>query len=218
MAFTSSAARIIDDILHSQEASPTVLGYMNARDPAALKVLSNTLIPYFEGRDEALLGYLKDAEEDKIQVSEKTKAFWREKQSANKVLLDVMKDAEKSDAELDDGAKTSRAEYLKEAKVTWEVNLRDALIKLNGEIIGPFCLGTAQNFSLHHQHTKIIIRRRPTLIGRSPPRSVVGANRESLRRNSSGRWYHSYYQTRRTHRYRVCIAQGLCITTIGFGA
>jgi hypothetical protein len=146
IAFTTSSAKIIDDILHSFEASPSLLQYMTARDPAALKALSTILLPYFQGRDDALFEYLKESDDHQIQVSEKTKAFWREKQSANKMILDVMKDAHKTDAELDHIGRKRRTDYFTEAKVTWEVNLRDTLIKLNSEIIGPFCLGTLEGF------------------------------------------------------------------------
>jgi len=143
-----------------------LLQYMPARDPATLKALSTSLLPYFQGRNDALLGYLKEADDLQIQVSEKTKAFWREKQSANKILLDVMKDAHKSDTELDDIGRKRRADYFTEAKVTWEVNLRDTLIKLNSEIIGPFCLG--DQLSLADLHLAAWLARIVKVSGGSP--------------------------------------------------
>jgi len=114
---------------------------MNARDRSSLRALANVVLPSLIGKQQSLTRYISDADNQQIQISEKVKNFWREKKAETEVLLDVFANADKADGELDAGGKANRAEYFRTAKLAWEVALRDVLIKLNREIIGPYTLG-----------------------------------------------------------------------------
>jgi glutathione S-transferase len=140
IAFSATSANIIEEV-HSEDSSPYTLQCTNVQDHASLQALAKQLVPLLTGKQEALNGYIADSESGAIQVSEKTKAFWREKKAASDALLDVMVQADKTDAELDEAAKAAREEYLQIAKTCWEITLKDSLVKLNEDIIGPYALG-----------------------------------------------------------------------------
>lgn len=141
IAFSATSALIIDGILHSESADPNNLRYLNARDEASLKTLAQEVVPSLTGKHQSLVQHLSDAETGKIHVSEKVKGLWREKKAATEALLEVLVNGNKSDAELDAGARTKRAEFIRIAQHAWEVSLKDALINLTKEIIGPYALG-----------------------------------------------------------------------------
>ncbi|KAG5647963.1 hypothetical protein DXG03_006997 [Asterophora parasitica] len=140
IAFASKSKNIID-ILHSDNANPNHLRYVNARNDAALQTLASQTLPGLRGKQKALDRYIADAEGEKISVSEKTKAFWREKKAAVDVLLEVVENADKAEGELDAVDQGKRAEFYTEARQAWEVSLKDALVKINSEHIGPYTLG-----------------------------------------------------------------------------
>lgn len=140
IAFSATSTKIVEEI-HAEDSSPYKLKHTNAWDHASLQALAKQLVPYFAGKQKALNDYLAESESGAIQVSEKTKAFWREKKAITESLLNVMSQADKPDAELDEAAKAAREEYLQIAKTTWEVTLKEALVKLNEDIIGPYALG-----------------------------------------------------------------------------
>lgn len=141
IAFLSTSTKIIDDILHSEGGSPNTLLYMNARDDASLKTLAKELVPFLTARQQALAGHLSESESGTTHISEKTKNFWKEKKAATSTLLDVMKEADKTSAELNETARAARNDYFANAKSYWEVALKENLVKLNGELIGPYALG-----------------------------------------------------------------------------
>ncbi|KAF7985354.1 hypothetical protein HWV62_6575 [Athelia sp. TMB] len=141
ISFASSSAKIIDDILHSEGGSPNTLLYMNARDETQLKTLAKFLFPFLQSRHEALSGFIAEASSEQSHLSQKTKAFYIEKQTSTQTLLEIMSKAEVATAELDATAKAAREEYFSTAKTAWETDLKESLNKLNGEIIGPYSLG-----------------------------------------------------------------------------
>lgn len=141
IAFNQTSTVIISEILHSDAGSPNNLMYLNARDEKQLKSLAAVILPFLVGKNQALERYISEAQNETIHVSEKVKQFWSEKQSATKVFLDVFGKAQKANDELDVDARKKREEYFKEAKLAWEVSLKDSLTRLNQEIIGPYTLG-----------------------------------------------------------------------------
>lgn len=136
-----TTCKIIIELLHSEEANPNHLWYLNARSGESLKVLARELAPSLVGRQTALAKYISDAEVDAIHVSAKVKALWNEKKAALDTLLAVLADAVKGESQLDNEAKEKRDEFLKIAHVAWEVNLKSVLMRLNTEIVGPYTLG-----------------------------------------------------------------------------
>ncbi|KAJ6621726.1 hypothetical protein B0H10DRAFT_1789598 [Mycena sp. CBHHK59/15] len=140
IAFSAASSAMVD-IIHAMEVSPDVLMLVNARDEAALTTLAKTVVPFLEGRQTALATHISDAEADKIQVSERVKKLWRDKLSETEQLLSVLRDADIAGDALDADGKTKRAEFFTKAKAAWEVALKDTLVKLNKEIIGPYALG-----------------------------------------------------------------------------
>ncbi|KAG5639225.1 hypothetical protein H0H81_005299 [Sphagnurus paluster] len=140
MAYASKTKTIIE-YLHSEEADPNHLAYANARNDEGLQALAGGVLPALKRKQTVLGKYLASADEEKIHVSEKTKAFWREKKAAVEVLLEALENAGKAEGELDADGQRKRAAFLTEARQAWEVSLKDVLVKINDEIIGPFSLG-----------------------------------------------------------------------------
>jgi hypothetical protein len=115
---------------------------LNARNDASLRALAKILVPFFTSRQQALRGYISEAESGTVPISEKTKAFWQEKKAATETLLDIMVHADKTSAQLDEAGKIARDDYFANAKTGWEVGVKENLVKLNAEIVGPYSLGT----------------------------------------------------------------------------
>lgn len=126
--------------MHSQPADPNRLTYLNARDETALQTLAAARLPMLTARREMIMQLLSDNESARIRVSEKTRAFWQLRKLETEAFLVVFQDADKPTAKLDDEAKTKRSIYFKQAKETW-AGLREVLLQLNHEIIGPYVLG-----------------------------------------------------------------------------
>ncbi|GLB36128.1 putative glutathione S-transferase, N-terminal domain [Lyophyllum shimeji] len=162
IAFAAKTKSIIDD-LHSDDANPNHLRYMNARNDAALRSLAGEILHALTGRQKALANYISDAEQEQIQVSVKTKAFWQEKKAAVDSLLEVVENAHKAETELDEEGKIKRAAFYAEARRAWEVALKDALVKVNNEIIGPYSLG--DQFSIADLHLASWLARVAKLAG-----------------------------------------------------
>ncbi|KAE9408113.1 hypothetical protein BT96DRAFT_849721 [Gymnopus androsaceus JB14] len=159
----SSTCRIIVDELHSDDADPNNLLYMNARDDASLRRLADELLPLMKGKVEALARYLSEAQNSTIRVSEKVVKFWTAKKEATQVLLDVYENAAVPEAELDAQAKAQRTEYFKVAKLAWEVNIVVVLAKLNEATIGPYTLG--EQYSIADPHLTAWLARVISLAG-----------------------------------------------------
>ncbi|KIK70956.1 hypothetical protein GYMLUDRAFT_149698 [Collybiopsis luxurians FD-317 M1] len=140
LSFTSTCKIIIEDLIHSEDADPNNLLYMNARDQESLSRLADALLPLIKGKIASLETNLSEAQAGTIRASEKVVNFWKSKKDAAQVLLEVYENAAKPEAELDRHANTRRSDYFKIAKTAWEVTLPKILIRLNEEIIGPFAL------------------------------------------------------------------------------
>lgn len=175
IAFSAISTVIIDDILHSEGGSPNNLLYLNARDETSLRALAKTILPSLIGRHKALDKYISDSEKELINASEKTKRFWAEKKAGTEALLAVFVNADKSQAQLDAAGKKAREEYFLNAKAAWEISLRDVLIKLNNEIIGPYALGMISVNLLPRALDIQLFPRRP-VVSCGPASSSVGSS------------------------------------------
>lgn len=133
----------IIELLHSKAADPNNLWLLNARDQDQLRKLTVEVLPFLRGREKALLQFLEGAEGGGMQVSEKTKKFWRDKREGIQMFLDVFSFADQTGAQLGDEFKTKREVYFATAHTAWEVDLKQVLEKLEKSIIGPYALGTA---------------------------------------------------------------------------
>lgn len=141
VAFATACKVIIDD-LHSESGNPNSLRYLNARDDGSLQALAREILPCLAQKRKTLARYISDAKKENINVSKKTENFWQDKKLATEVLLNVLEHASKAEGDLDEDGKVQRAEFYKEARHAWEVALKELLIKVNHEVIGPYCLGT----------------------------------------------------------------------------
>ncbi|KAJ3987812.1 hypothetical protein F5890DRAFT_1551126 [Lentinula detonsa] len=148
--FTATCKVIIEDLLHSDDADPNKLLYMNARDEESLRALADSLIPLMKGKVDALNHCLSDAQAGNVRASEKVVKFWTSKKEAAQMLLEVYEKAKVPEAELDANAKAHRAEFFKVAKAAWEVGLVHVLTKLNELIIAPYALG--EQYSIADPH------------------------------------------------------------------
>lgn len=127
VAFANASNKIIDSI-QADEVSPDHLLYLNARDRASLQELGKSLVPILESRRAAIVRYLTDCEHETMRMSEKTKAFWREKQAEEETALSVFS------ANDIDG-------YLSRARNMWEITIPSVLTRVSEELIGPYALG-----------------------------------------------------------------------------
>ena len=133
--------KIIVDIIHSENADPNKLFFLNARDDASLIRLSKGLLPFLSQKQKGLANYLHQAETQTVQVSDKVKSLWRDKLDAINTSMAVLFNADKSEAQLDEESKGSRLAFFEAARQAWEVNLKVVLTQLSNEMIGPFALG-----------------------------------------------------------------------------
>ncbi|KAJ7786284.1 hypothetical protein B0H16DRAFT_1489923 [Mycena metata] len=139
VAFSTTSNALLD-ILHAEAVSPDALTLINARDSASLKTLASKILPQLVGRQKALKECISEAEAGKIQASEKVKKFWRDKEAEMAVLLAVLGAADKEESALDSDEKAKRAEFFAKATGAWNA-VKDALVKVNKELIGPYALG-----------------------------------------------------------------------------
>jgi hypothetical protein len=147
IAALNSCQVIIGDILHSNEANPNTLRYVNAHDDASLAALAKELLATLKQRQQMLLKYLAQVESGEVRVSEKVKKLWSEKLDATNVILTVLVDADKAESGLDEGAKANRQAFFKTAKQAWEINLGGTLVQLSKEMAGPYTLGNDWHIS-----------------------------------------------------------------------
>ena len=82
-----------------------------------------------------LKGYLASAEEGKLHVSEKVKAFWKSKLESHEELLQVLAPT---------GSEELKKQYLEKAIQVWKVGLKEVLEKVNKELVGPYALGSSR--------------------------------------------------------------------------
>ena len=83
---------------------------------------------------ETLKGYLAAAEEGKLHISEKVKAFWSAKLASHEELLKVLEPTADEDL---------KKRYLERANQVWQVGLKEVLEKVNKELVGPYALGSS---------------------------------------------------------------------------
>lgn len=131
----------IIDLLHSEAADPDNLWYLSGRDQDSLRKHSLEVLPVLRGKEKALSQLLREAESEKIHVSEKTKKFWAAKQAGVQTLLDVFALADKSEAELSAEDKSKREAYFATAQKAWETDLKRVLGQLDKAVLGPYALG-----------------------------------------------------------------------------
>ena len=144
IAFTTAATKIID-IVRSGSADPNALSWSNARDDASLKKLSAERLTLFQGKRDTLDQLIKGNETAPNPVSEKTLKFWKAKKEAVEGFITVYKDSDKPLDSLDPDARKAREEYYKAAKLAWSA-LKNILLQLQKEIIGPYALGKTLRF------------------------------------------------------------------------
>lgn len=85
-----------------------------------------------------------------IRVSDKVKTLWRDKLNAFNLTLVVLLDAQKLEGQLDEQSKAKRLAFFQAARQAWEINLREVLMQLSKEMIGPFSLGIPVPRYIYH--------------------------------------------------------------------
>jgi len=160
VVLSSTYKRIVDELLHSEDADPNNLLYVNARDNVSLRALGDALSPVMKGKVDALSHYISEAQAGNIRASEKVTSFWGAKKDAAQVLLEVYENAK-----VPESAQSAEyfTEYFKVAKASWEVGLVRVLNQLNEEIIGPYALG--EQYSLADPHLTAWLTRVISLAG-----------------------------------------------------
>jgi len=140
IAFSSTSKAIIE-LLHSEDANPNNLEYLNARDDASLKELSSKILPELRRKHDILAQHIADAETEKAPVSFKTNKFWQDKKAALETLVVILDQGEQPSEALDAEGKEKRSAYFSESRSAWEIKLRDVLLGITKQVTGPFSLG-----------------------------------------------------------------------------
>jgi hypothetical protein len=139
IAFATACNKLID-LLHSLPADPNALKFLNARDDEELKKVTPELRPLLHAKTDAITELIAQNEASEVKVSPKTVQFWELRRAASALMLDVIEEGDKSPDELDEAGKKSRSEYFTAAANGWN-NLKEVLLTLSKDIIGPFVLG-----------------------------------------------------------------------------
>jgi hypothetical protein len=139
------------------------LHYVNARDDAALRVLAAEVVSSLRQRQQTLKGYMSQADNGSVRVSDKVKKLWTEKLEAISVILGVLEEAGKTPTELDEQGKANRIAFFKTARQAWETNLPGVLTQLSGEMTGPYALGGFRRDYCEIGELKILRNRGPVL-------------------------------------------------------
>lgn len=138
--FSNDSDQIIA-LLHSDEADPNHLAYVNAYDEASLQELAKTVLPFITAKREALEKHLSDAGAGRLQVSDKVVKLWKDKMVAQDKWHAVLSEAETLTSELTPEGKQRREEFFGLATKAWERDLKAVVMKLSKDIRGPFVLG-----------------------------------------------------------------------------
>lgn len=162
----STICSVIIDILHSEEANPNHLRYVNARDEQSLVLLAKEVIPSLKGKQELLSSSLSRSAAKEIIVSERVKILWKEKLDATELLLEVLENAEKATADLDEKAKADRKEFFKIAQDAWGAHLKEVLLTISKEMVGLYTL--ADQYSIADLHLAGWLTRVVKLSGGTP--------------------------------------------------
>lgn len=148
IAFSTVCNRVID-LLHSLPADPNALLFLNARNDEELKKITPKLRPLLHEKTDAISDLISENETAEVHVSDKTVQFWKLRRAASAMMLDVLEEGEKSFDELDENAKKARKEYFTAAAGAWN-SLKDVLLQLSKEIIGPYVLGKSLSLCQRH--------------------------------------------------------------------
>ena len=137
----SNASNQVISLLHSDEADPNHLQYVNAYDEASLRDLARTILPVIAAKRAALEQHLSDAGAGRLQVSDKVIKLWKERKAAQDKWYAVLSEAETLTSELTPEGKLKREEFFGIAAKAWGQDLKAVVLKLSKEIRGPFVLG-----------------------------------------------------------------------------
>jgi hypothetical protein len=103
------------------------------------------VLPYLAGRRSALSRHLATAaaadEDASFVASEKTRTFWTVKLAATDAFIAVFEQARTPREQLSPEDAAKRDEYFAQAKLAWETGLKEALLALSNQVIGPLSLG-----------------------------------------------------------------------------
>jgi hypothetical protein len=139
----SAASEAIVNIINSPAADPNVLWHLQARNDAELVRAADAVLPFLAGRRSALSRHLAAAadEDASFVASEKTRTFWTVKLAATDAFIAVFEHARTPREQLAPEDAAKRDEYFGQAKVAWETGLKEALLALSNQVIGPLSLG-----------------------------------------------------------------------------
>jgi hypothetical protein len=134
------------ETINSPAADPNALWYLQALTDAELARAADAIEPFLRGRIEALSRHLaaSSPEADETSgfvASEKTRTFWAAKYAASDAFLAVFKHGRTPRDQLAPEDAAKRDEYFAQAKLAWESGLKESLLALSKEIIGPLSLG-----------------------------------------------------------------------------
>ncbi|KAF8745545.1 hypothetical protein AX14_006868 [Amanita brunnescens Koide BX004] len=146
----SNASNQVISLLHSDEADPNHLQYVNAYGEASLRDLARTILPVIAAKRAALEQHLSDAGAGRLQVSDKVIKLWKERKAAQDKWYAVLSEAETLTSELTPEGKLKREEFFGIAAKAWGQDLKAVVLKLSKEIRGPFVLG--DQFSVADVH------------------------------------------------------------------
>lgn len=145
IALSTTASSIID-LLHSPIADPNLLFYYTYISPTQLAKSAQTMVGFLSGRRDALKSFIEQSNAAEIKASDNTRKLWEAKKKQAEVLLAVYAVAGKEGAQLTPEEKTVRESFIATANDLWTVKLKNVLITLDKELIGPFALGASFPF------------------------------------------------------------------------
>ncbi|KIL70852.1 hypothetical protein M378DRAFT_67122 [Amanita muscaria Koide BX008] len=162
VSYTNISNRIIT-LVHSDAADPNNLKFVNAYDDASLHALAQEALPGIVARRQVLEKYLGEAGNGALRVSDKVVKLWQDKKVTHDRMYDVLRDADVPVSELDPDAKTKREQFFQIASQAWQVDLKEIVLTLSNDIIGPFALG--DQFSIADVHVAVWLGRVMHLCG-----------------------------------------------------
>lgn len=109
-----------------------------------MKKITPELRPLLHAKTDAITDLIRENEDSEVKVSEKTVQFWMLRRAASAMMLDVVEEGDESIDALSEDAKKARQEYFTAATTAWG-NLKDVLIQLSTDIIGPYVLGALRS-------------------------------------------------------------------------
>lgn len=120
------------------------------RDEESLKKQGPIHHAIIKGRYDTACRWLERSVGGEVAVTEKIKALWAQKKVEVAGLIEVLGKAEIPSAELNEEDAANRQNYLAASKEAWEVGLKEVLIRLEKEVMGPFVLGKRHSLYACH--------------------------------------------------------------------